>query len=226
MTTQPSHTPNADLDVLIVGTGYSGTYLLHHLRKVNYSVKAIDAASELGGVWCHNTYPGSRVDIEVPTYELDIKELYDHPDGGWIWSERFPGREELQAYFHFVDKRLALSKDCIFDTWITSAIWDDEEGKWTVTAKDGRSWKATVFLPCVGYAAKPYIPSFEGLDTFQGQKTHTAQWPKEGIELKGKRVGVIGTGASGVQVIQTIAPIVKHLVSHLPHQTNPLRFPS
>ncbi|KKY27620.1 putative cyclopentanonemonooxygenase [Phaeomoniella chlamydospora] len=219
-----------DLDVLIVGTGFSGIYLLHHLRKLHFNVKAITASSELGGVWNHNTYPGSRVDIEVPTYELDIEELWNHPEGGWVWSERFPGRDELQKYFRFVDKRLDLSRDCVFDTWIDSAAWDDEERKWKVRASDGRTWTARFFIPCVGYAAKPLIPRIKGLDDFQGQWTHTASWPKEGIDLEGKRVGVVGTGASGVQVIQTIASIVKNLTvfqrtpaTAIPMQQRPLR---
>ena len=201
------------LDAIIVGTGFSGIYLLHHLRKLGYKVKAIDSAFQLGGVWCHNTYPGARVDIEVPAYQLNIEDLWNHPDGAWQCSERFPGVDELQQYFQFIDQRLDLSRDCVFDTWIQSAVWDGDSGKWDIKSRCGRSWTATFFLPCLGYAANPYTPLIKGLDTFAGEITHSALWPKQGVGLEGKRVGVIGTGASGVQIIQTIAPTVKQLVS-------------
>jgi cation diffusion facilitator CzcD-associated flavoprotein CzcO len=189
-----------ELDVLIVGTGFSGAYLLHILRKLGYRVKAIDAASQLGGVWRHNIYPGARVDIEVPTYELNIHELWDDPKDVFVWKERFPGYEELQAYFQFMDRKLNLSKDCVFDTWVASAIWKEEKEVWELKTRDGQLFSAKYFLPCVGYAAKPHVPPLKGLETFEGHWTHTAQWPKEGLELEGRRVGIIGTGASGVQV--------------------------
>ena len=195
----PNESESTDLDVLIVGTGFSGTYLLYHLRKVGFRVKAIDAAPHLGGVWCNNTYPGARVDIEVPIYELDIEEIWNHPDGGWTWSERFPGGQELQEYFHFIDKRLGLTSDCVFGARIESAIWIEEERRWAIRADDGRTWKATYFLPCVGYASKPYIPPFEGLHSFEGPWTHTSRWPRKGIKHQGKRVGIIGTGKMSIR---------------------------
>src|ERR1700712_2489814 len=120
-------TPVADetnLDAIIVGTGFSGAYLLHTLRKRGFNVKALDAASQLGGIW-NSTYPGARVDIEVPTYELNIAELWNDPTDTFIWKERFPGSEELRAYFQFVDRKLDLGKDCKFHTWVDSAIWDE-----------------------------------------------------------------------------------------------------
>ncbi|KAI9714808.1 MAG: hypothetical protein M1820_000097 [Bogoriella megaspora] len=225
-------TPKPPLDVLILGTGFAGTYLLHRLLNLNYNVLAIDASSQLGGVWNHNTYPGSRVDIEVPYYQLSLPELFSTPKdekapsddgfGGFRWKERFPGREELQAYFRFVEQRLGkkgegegrgLSKYCVFQTWVESAVWEEREKVWVVRARDGREWRARWFLPCVGYASKPYVPDFPGLESFEGSKTHTANWSQVGgaLEVEGKRVGVVGTGASGVQVIQTIAPIVGSL---------------
>lgn len=202
-------------DVLIVGTGFAGVYLLHKLRKLNFSVIAVDASSSLGGVWCQNTYPGCRVDIEVPTYSLAIDDLLNTPDSKdrWVWSERFPGNEELKRYFQFVDRKLGgLSQHCVFDTWVERATWDEQEKLWEVEASGGKKWKAKFLLPCVGYAAKPNIPDWDGLDSFKGVKAHTGKWPEEGIDIRGKRVGVIGTGASGVGVIQAIAKDVKELV--------------
>lgn len=199
-----------DLDAIIVGTGFSGVYLLHTLRKRGFKVKALDVALQLGGIW-NSTYPGARVDIEVPAYELNIEELWNDPDDTFIWKERFPSSEELRAYFQFIDRKLDLSKDCQFDTWVWRATWNEKTEKWTVDTTDGESFSARFFLPCLGYAAMPTFPSLR-LTRFEGRLLHTAQWPNEGLDLTGKRIGVIGTGASGVQVVQTIAPIVKELV--------------
>ena len=199
---------DSKLDVLIVGTGFAGVWLIHHLRQSGFRVIAIEASSQLGGVWNLNTYPGARVDIEVPTYSLALPEVWK----AWKWTERFPGREELQTYFRFVDEKLRISQDCVFNSWVESARWVEEENRWIVRTKDGKDFQAKWFIPCVGYAAKPYVPDLKGLYSFTGHCSHTAQWPKAGIDLEGKRVAVIGTEASGVQVIQTIAPIVKELV--------------
>jgi len=200
-----------DLDALIVGTGFSGVYLLHTLRKRGFKVKALDAAPQLGGIW-NSTYPGCRVDIEVPTYELNIPELWNDPNDTFLWKERFPSSEELRSCFRYIDRKLDLSKDCKFDTWVESAIWNANIDKWDVKTREGHHFRARYFLPCLGYAAKPVFPTFPGLDSFEGNLIHTAQWPREGLDLAGKRVGIIGTGASGVQVIQTIAPVVSKLV--------------
>lgn len=186
-----------DLDAIIVGTGFSGVYLLHTLRKRGFKVKALDAASQLGGIW-NSTYPGARVDIEVPTYQLNIEELWTDSNDTFIWKERFPSSEELRAYFHFIDEKLDLSKDCQFDTWVESATWNAKIEKWTIKTRDGGFFRAKFFLPCLGYAAKPLLPTIHGLDLFKGKILHTAQWPKEGLDLDGKRVGVIGTGVSRV----------------------------
>jgi cation diffusion facilitator CzcD-associated flavoprotein CzcO len=202
---------DTELDALIVGTGFSGVYLLHTLRKRGFKVKAIDAAFQLGGIW-NSTYPGARVDIEVPTYEVNIAELWNDPIDTFLWTERFPSSEELRAYFRFIDRKLDLSRDCKFETWVESAMWNEETEKWAIRTRDGMLFSARYFLPCLGYATKPYIPPLPGLGSFEGKLIHTAQWPSDGLDLAGNRVGVIGVGASGVQVIQTIAPIVAQLV--------------
>jgi cation diffusion facilitator CzcD-associated flavoprotein CzcO len=207
--------PSKDLlDVLIVGTGFSGVYLLHRLRSLGYRVRAIDGNSSPGGVWRQNIYPGARVDIEVPTYELRVDELCDESIEPWVWTERFPSGEELQKYFDWLDAQLKITKDCEFNTWVRSAVWNDNDGYWQINGSHGRNWKTRFFIPCLGYAAKPYVPDLKGLETFQGQCMHSANWPKERLALDRKRVGVIGTGASAVQIIQTIAGNVQHLVCH------------
>lgn len=208
MTTPAS--PSNDLDVLIVGLGFSGTYLLHKLLALDYKVLAVDSADQLGGVWNHNIYPGARVDISVPSYQLNIPELYGND--AWEWSERFPSGEELSWYFAWVQEKLGMGRACEFGVWVEGAEWIENAEVWEVRAKDGRKWRAKWLLPCLGYAAAPYIPDFKGLETFKGEVFHSARWPKEGGELKGRSVGVIGTGASAVQIVQTIAPLVKTLV--------------
>lgn len=155
------------------------------------------------------TAPGARVDSDVPLYEFSLEEIWRE----WTWTERFPGHDELRAYFEFVDKKLDISKDCQFNTRVTAAEFDKERDQWIVTTEDGHTTRARYFLLCTGFAAKLYVPPFKGLETFEGECHHTAVWPKNGIDLHDKKVGVIGTGASGVQVIQEVGPIAKHLVS-------------
>ncbi|KAG5220491.1 Baeyer-Villiger monooxygenase [Salix suchowensis] len=162
------------LDVLLVGAGFAGIYQLYEFRKRGYSVKAIEAASELGGTWHWNRYPGARVDTTIPIYEFSIEEVWKD----WTWKERFPGQGELEAYFKHVDEKLDISRDVVFNTRVLSAKFNARTDRWAVTLDDGRT----------------------------GVKHHTSRWPKEGVEVKGKRVAVIGTGATGVQVIQEIAP--------------------
>ncbi|KAL0578187.1 hypothetical protein V5O48_003818 [Marasmius crinis-equi] len=205
--TSPSPTDFGELDALIVGAGFAGVYMLHHLRKLGLNVKVFEAGGSFGGIWYWNCYPGARVDSNVPCYELSIEELWKD----WTWTERFPGWSELRQYFQHVDSKLDLKKDIRFNTRVISAHYDASTDRWNVKTEDGSTARPR-FLPlCVGFAAKEYIPPFKGLETFKGIAHHTAKWPQEGVPLEGKRVAVIGTGATGVQVIQEIGPIVKHL---------------
>jgi cation diffusion facilitator CzcD-associated flavoprotein CzcO len=196
-----------DFDAIIIGAGFGGLYLLHTLRKLGYRVKVLEAAKGLGGVWWWNSYPGARVDTNWPFYEFAAKELWED----WTWKERFPGRDEVVAYFEHVDQKWDVKKDILFDHMVVKAVFDEASNTWTAITNHGYSARAPFLLPALGYAANVYIPRLKGLDTFKGRACHTAYWPKEGIDLKGKKVGVIGTGASGVQVIQEVAPIVDHL---------------
>lgn len=196
-----------EFDVIIIGAGFGGLYLLYTLRKLGYRVKVLEAGKGFGGVWWWNSYPGARVDTHWPFYQFAAKELWED----WTWTERFPARDELVAYFEHVDQKWDLKKDVIFDHMVVKADFDEGSSTWTAITNHNYIAKARFLLPATGFAAKIYIPSLKGLDTFKGRACHTAHWPKEGIDLKGKKVGVIGTGASGVQVIQEIAPLVNHL---------------
>jgi len=226
----PSATSQPSLDILIVGCGFGGIYQLYHYRKLGYSVKIFDSASDLGGIWYWNRYPGARVDSEVPNYELSLPELWKD----WNWSEKYPGWEELRKYFEYVEGKLGVKKDIRFNTRVVGATWDDETHEWIVEAKDRSNPTGTLetisvrtrfFVSCTGFASKLYIPNYKGLDTFQGICHHTSQWPQEGLDLRGKRVGVVGTGASGVQVIQELGAEVAHLTvfQRTPNLALPMR---
>lgn len=194
------------LDALIVGAGFNGVYQLYRLREEGYSVRLFDAAAELGGIWYWNCYPGARVDSHVPNYEFSLPQVWED----WNWTERFPSGEELLAYFRHVDQKLDISKDVRFNTRVVAAEYDDEHNYWHVRTEDGHEVRARFFIPCLGFAAKSFTPDLPGLNQFSGPCHHTAHWPRTGVDFTGKRVGVIGTGASGVQVIQEAAKVAIH----------------
>ena len=154
-----------------------------------------------------NIYPGARVDSEVPIYELSIPEVWKD----WTWSTNYPNYQELQQYFDHVDNILNLSKDCSFETVVVGAEFDENTGKWTVTTADGRVTKCKFLIVAAGFAAKRYIPDFENLEKFRGKIHHSSFWPIEGIDVRGQRCAVIGTGASGVQIAQEWGPIAGDL---------------
>ena len=186
-----------EVDVLIVGGGFNGLYQLYRLRERGFRVHLVEDGEDIGGTWYWNRYPGARVDSNVPEYEFSMEELWRD----WNWTERFPSWQELIQYFHYVDKKLDLSRDISFSTRLVSAHFNNDTCNWDLGMRDGRSMSCRHLLLCIGGVTKAYTPDFKGLDRFSGDCCHTASWP-EGLELKGKRVGVIGTGASGVQVVQ------------------------
>lgn len=200
-----------DLDVLVVGGGFSGIYQLERLRSLGFAVKVYEAGSDAGGVWHWNQYPGARVDTEATLYQFSDERIWRE----WNWSEMYPGQEELQAYFRFVIERLDLADDIRFSSRVVAARFDEETDRWTVETRDERTGetflsRARFLLPMLGTGSKALYPDFPGLADFQGDWFHTSRWPTD-YDMTGKRVAVIGTGASGVQVVQTITPDVAHL---------------
>jgi len=197
----------AKLDALVVGAGVAGLYQLYRLREQGLRVRAIDAASSVGGTWYWNRYPGARFDSEAYIYQyLFSEELYK----GWSWSEKFPGQPEIERWLNYVADRLDLRKDIQFSTTVKSAHFNEATQRWLVTTDKGDVIDTQFLVTCCGMLSAPHV-SFPGQETFKGQLFHTARWPKQPIDFAGKRVGIIGNGATGIQVIQTIAGEVGHL---------------
>ncbi|KAF2791468.1 FAD/NAD(P)-binding domain-containing protein [Melanomma pulvis-pyrius CBS 109.77] len=196
-----SYAKELETDVLIVGAGFGGVYLMHKLRQLGFNCKIYEAGKELGGIWHWNCYPGARVDTQVPIYEYSIPEVWKD----WTWSEKYPGFQELRAYFEHVEKVLDVKKDVAFDTRVVGAHFDKPSSKWIVETEDGRTAKARYLLLATGFAAKRHFPDWMGIDTFKGEMHHSSFWPDAGVDVKGKRVAVIGTGSTGVQIAQETA---------------------
>jgi cyclohexanone monooxygenase len=186
------------LDALVVGAGFNGLYQLYRLRQLGFRVKLIEAGSELGGTWFWNHYPGARVDSHVPNYEFSMEAVWRD----WYWTEKFPGWQELRAYFRHVDETLDLSPDIHFGTRVTGAVYDEQAKRWQVETDCGPTVDTQFLILCAGGITRTFTPDIPGLESFDGVCHHTAEWPAQGVDFQGKRVGVIGTGASGVQVIQ------------------------
>jgi cation diffusion facilitator CzcD-associated flavoprotein CzcO len=205
----PGRVPLPDeLDALVIGTGVAGLYQLHQLREQGLKVHACDTASDVGGTWYWNRYPGAKFDSEAYIYQYLFDErLYKD----WTWSERFPGQREIERWLHYVADRLDLRRDISFSTTVTKATFDKAAGRWTVETDTGETARVRYLVGCTGMLSAPLEDRFPSQDSFRGEIVHTGRYPKEGLDLEGKRVAVIGTGATGIQVIQTIASQVAHL---------------
>ncbi|WOX13675.1 NAD(P)/FAD-dependent oxidoreductase [Streptomyces sp. N50] len=196
------------VDVLVVGAGVTGIYQLYKAREAGFSVRLLEAGTGVGGTWYWNRYPGARFDSESYTYGyLFSKELWE----GWEWSERFAGQPEIERYFNHVVDRFDLRRDIRTGVKVTSAVFDEPSGTWTVRGSDGTEVRARYVVAATGNLSVPFIPNIPGRDDFRGAQHHTARWPKEPIDFTGKRVAQIGTGSSGVQIISAIADDVAQL---------------
>ena len=197
------------LDALVVGAGFSGMFQLLQLRdKLGLSVKLLEAADGVGGTWYWNRYPGARCDSESHSYSYYFsKELLEE----WDWSERYPQQPEILRYLNHVADRFALRSDIVLNTRVRQARYIESENRWHITTEDGQAYAATYFITAVGCLSSANVPDIPGLDEFAGQWVHTGQWPHEGVDFRGKRVGVIGTGSTGIQAIPVIAEQAAHL---------------
>ena len=198
----PTKNGNLDLniDLLIVGGGMSGMYAMWKFRQLGLNVKLFEAGSYFGGAWHWNRYPGARVDSESPYYGLSIPDVYRT----WSYTERFPDHHELRKYFAHVDATLDLTKDASFNIRVTGARFNEEEAKWTVQTNIGSVTTCKYLILAVGSTSKIHIPDFKNITTYRGEIFHSARYPTY-LDVRGKKVACIGSGATGVQVVQALA---------------------
>lgn len=196
------------VDAVVVGAGFAGLYMLHKLRESNLNTVVYEAGTDVGGVWYWNLYPGAKCDIDSIYYCYTFsEELYKK----WNWTSKYPKQEEILNYLNFVADELDLRKDIQFNTQVLGATFDEEHNIWNVQLKNGEIVKAKYFISAVGCLSATNIPKIEGFDQFEGEAYHTGKWPREGVDLTNKRVGVIGTGSSGVQTIPEVAKVASQL---------------
>lgn len=195
-------------DLIIVGAGVSGIYAIRHALQRGWSVRCYEAGSGVGGTWYWNRYPGCRVDIEGAEYSYSFSEELQQD---WTWSERYPSQPEVERYCKHVCERFGLLPHITFNTRIDAAHFDEADRVWIVRTDSGARVRARVVVMAAGLYSQPYRPSFAGLDDFEGQKIYSSRWPERPVDFTGKRVGLLGTGASGVQ----LAPIIAAQAGHL-----------
>lgn len=192
----------ADFDAIVVGAGFSGLYALHRLREEGLRVRVLEKADDVGGTWLVNRYPGARCDIESIEYSYSFS---DEIQQEWVWTETMPAQPEIEAYLNFVADRLDLRRDIAFGTDVVAMTFDDGTAQWAVTTADGQTLHTPFVVAATGILSVPLEPDIPGMTRFTGTSLFTSRWPREGIDLTGKRVGVIGTGSTGVQLIPVVA---------------------
>jgi cyclohexanone monooxygenase len=198
----------SDYDVVIVGAGFAGMYMLHKLRGLGQKVRVIEAGEGVGGTWYWNRYPGARCDVESLEYQYAFS---DEIQKGWTWSERYSAQPEILRYQNYVADKLDLRKDITFSTRVMSATYDEPDALWTIKTDKGDTLQARFCIMATGCLSAARVPDFPGKDDFKGPTYHTGGWPHEGVDFTGKTVGVVGTGSSGVQSIPLIAAQAKHV---------------
>ena len=208
MQTQADAMQVPEYDAIVIGAGISGLYQLYRLRELGMRVRVFEAGTGVGGTWYWNRYPGARFDSESYSYSYSFsQELLDE----WNWSEHFAAQPETLRYLNRVADKFDLRRDIRFRSRVTAAHWQEAARSWDVTLEDGSRTRARFLITAIGPLSAPTMPRIEGVETFQGQSCHTAQWPHAPVSFEGKRVAVIGTGATGVQTIQEVAKTAAHL---------------
>ncbi len=195
-------------DVIVVGAGFAGLYAIHRLRNAGMTVQAIEAGDGVGGTWYWNRYPGARCDVESLEYSYSFSEDLQQE---WEWPERFSAQPDILRYANHVADRFDLRRSIQFSTRVTAARFEEDEALWTVETSRGDRYKAPFCIMATGNLSLPRVPDFQGLESFGGRWFHSALWPHEGVDFTGRRVGVIGTGSSGIQMIPIIAEQAFHL---------------
>ena len=194
-------------DVVVIGAGFAGIYLVHKLRdELGLDVKVFERGAGIGGTWYWNRYPGARCDLGSDTYSLSCN---DEIEQEWNWSERYASQPEILRYINFVADKLDVRGNIELNTTVTRAVFDEHAEMWTVSTDTGASVRARFLVSATGILSVPSMPQFAGMDDFKGEIYHTGDWPHEGVDFAGKRVAVIGTGSSGIQSIPVIAEEAK-----------------
>lgn len=196
------------LDAVVVGAGFSGLYMLYKLRQIGMSAKVVEAGGDVGGTWYWNKYPGARCDVESMHYSYSFDPEFEQE---WEWTEKYPSQPEIHSYIRHVAERHDLRKDVVLNTKVTSARFDEESSLWTVRTDQGDEVSARYCVMAVGCLSKSKTPEIPGLEKFTGDWYHTSHWPEEYVDFSGQRVGVIGTGSSGIQAIPVLAERAEHL---------------
>jgi len=197
-----SATPAKQIDVLVVGAGFAGLYLLHRLRKLGLAVRAFESGGGVGGTWYWNRYPGARCDVESMQYSFGFSEELQQD---WQWSELFSAQPEILSYANHVADRFDLRRWITFNTRVCTAIFDEANARWTVHTNTGETVNARYVVMATGCLSTGRVPDFPGIETFAGRTFHTGEWPHQAVDFTGRRVAVIGTGSSAIQAIPVIA---------------------
>ena len=195
-------------DAIVIGAGFSGLYALHRLRELGLRAGVMETADDVGGTWLFNRYPGARCDIESIEYSYSFS---DEIQQEWVWTETMPAQPEIEAYLNFVADRLDLRRDILFNTDVAAMTFDEQAADWTVQTEAGETFAAPFVVAASGILSVPLEPDIPGMDTFAGTSLFTSRWPRREVDLTGKRVGVIGTGSTGVQLIPVVAEEAAHL---------------
>ena len=197
------------LDVVVIGAGFAGLHMLHRLRALGYCARVFEAAADVGGVWYWNRYPGARCDVESLQYSYSFSPELEQE---WVWTEKYAGQPEILRYIQHVADRFDLRRDIAFNTRVRSASFDEVLQRWQLKTESGEQISAQFCVMATGALSIPRLPDLPGIDKFAGKVYHTGAWPHEGVDFGGRRVGVIGTGSSGIQVIPAIALQARQLV--------------
>jgi cyclohexanone monooxygenase len=195
-------------DTIVVGAGFGGMHMLFRLRQMGRSALVIEKGSDVGGTWYWNRYPGARCDVPSLDYSVPWDPQLDQE---WTWSEKYSAGPEILTYANHLADRHDFRKDITFETTVTKATWDEGRKLWVVETDRGDVYEARFFVSAAGALSEPNLPGIPGIRAFKGEICHTGRWPREKVELKGKRIAVLGTGSTGVQASTAIAKEAKHL---------------
>lgn len=204
----PHITQTEQTDVVVVGAGFAGLYVAYKVRELGLSLIAMERGGGVGGTWYWNRYPGLRCDVESVDYSYSFSPALQQE---WTWTEKFPSQPEILRYLEWASDKLDVTKFYRFNTTVFAATWNDKTSRWIVTTESGEVIEARYIVWATGMLSAPKFPDFAGLEDFTGRVLNTAMWPHENVDFTGKRIAVVGTGSSGIQVISVVAQQAEQL---------------